>query len=72
MVLAAWVPTGAALSSHNGCTLSQVTTRPDITLDVAVDIAVAVISNNQSTNYTQSLAVYNNATSAIMPAQPNN
>ena len=35
MVLVAWSPSGAALSSHHECTLSQVSAHPDMTLDVA-------------------------------------
>ena len=35
MVLVAWFPSGPALYIHHECTLSQVGTRPDMTLDVA-------------------------------------
>ena len=35
MLLAAWFPSEAALKGHHECALSQVGTRPDMTLNVA-------------------------------------
>ena len=46
MVPAVWFPSGAAISSHNQCVLSQVGTRPDMTLNI-----VRTQSSNNPTIY---------------------
>ena len=45
MVLVVWFPSRAVLKSHHECTLLQVGSHPDITLDVA-----RMQHNNQQTN----------------------
>ena len=45
MVLAAWFPSGAALWNRHECALSQVVSRPDMTL-----LDASMLNNNKQTN----------------------